>query len=97
MEILGERKNLRVIRIGNIERLQTFVGQRTVDFKSLIDGGIIAQWSFVPDARGRDRLQLAECEFKGKAYRIDREPPTERSMTTWSSAGWLSPESLQIR
>jgi phosphoribosylaminoimidazolecarboxamide formyltransferase/IMP cyclohydrolase len=74
MAILGKRKNLRVIRITNIEQLQTFVGQRTVDFKSLMDGGIIAQWSFVPHARSRESLKLAECEFKGKSYRIDREP-----------------------
>lgn len=74
MAILGKRKNLRVIRINNIAQLQTFVGQRTVDFKSLMDGGIIAQWSFIPHARSRERLQLAECEFKGRSYRIDREP-----------------------
>ena len=43
LEILGRRKNLRVIRIGNIERLQDFVGQRFVEFKSLVDGGQIVQ------------------------------------------------------
>ncbi len=43
MDIFAKKKNLRVIRIGNINRLQEFVGQRCVEFKSLIDGGIIAQ------------------------------------------------------
>jgi phosphoribosylaminoimidazolecarboxamide formyltransferase/IMP cyclohydrolase len=74
MGIFSKKKNLRVIRIGNIERLQAFVGQRCVEFKSLIDGGIIAQWSFVPEARTRAGLKLAECEYKGKHYRIQREP-----------------------
>ena len=74
MGIFSKKKNLRVIRIGNIERLQGFVGQRCVEFKSLIDGGIIAQWSFVPEARTRGDLKLAECEYKGKHYRIQREP-----------------------
>lgn len=74
MGIFSKKKNLRVIRIGNIERLQAFVGQRCVEFKSLIDGGIIAQWSFVPKARTRADLKLAECEYKGKHYRIQREP-----------------------
>jgi len=74
MEILAKRKSLRVIRIGNIERLQTFIGKRCVDFKSLMDGGIIAQWSFVPRARTRENLQTAECEYKGRQYRIAREP-----------------------
>ncbi len=74
MGIFSKKKNLRVIRIGNIERLQAFVGQRCVEFKSLIDGGIIAQWSFVPQARTQADLKLAECEYKGTHYRIQREP-----------------------
>jgi len=74
MDIFAKKKNLRVIRISNIDRLQAFVGQRCVEFKSLIDGGIIAQWSFVPSARGRADLKLAECEYKGKNYRVNREP-----------------------
>ena len=77
MGIFSKKKNLRVIRIGNIERLQAFVGQRCVEFKSLIDGGIVAQWSFVPEARTRADLKLAECEYKGNLYRIQREPTDE--------------------
>ena len=74
MDIFGTKKNLRVVKIGNIERLQSFVGQRTVEFKSLIDGGIITQWSFVPTSRSRQDLKLAECEYKDKVYKINREP-----------------------
>ena len=74
MDIFSKTKNLRVISIGNMSRLQTFVGERVVEFKSLIDGGIIAQWSFVPQARTREDLKLAECDYKGKSYRIQREP-----------------------
>lgn len=74
MEILGRRKNLRVIRINNIEKLQNFVGQRVVEFKNLIDGGLIAQWSFVPASRTKDDLKLAQTEYKGKTYKVNREP-----------------------
>jgi phosphoribosylaminoimidazolecarboxamide formyltransferase/IMP cyclohydrolase len=74
MDIFATTKNLRVIRIANIGRLQTFVGERCVEFKSLIDGGLITQWSFVPQARTKEGLKLAECDYKGKAYRITREP-----------------------
>jgi len=74
LAILGRRKNLRVVRIGNISRLEQFVGQRCVDFKSLIDGGIIVQWSFVPRTRTVTDLQLARCEYQGETYRIQREP-----------------------
>ena len=74
MDVFGAKKNLRVIKIGNIERLQSFVGQRCVEFKSLIDGGIIAQWSFVPTSRSKADLKPAESEYKGKLYKINREP-----------------------
>lgn len=74
MDIFSKKKNLRVIRIGNINRLQNFVGQRCVEFKSLIDGGVIAQWSFVPAARTKADLKLAACEYKGKQYQVNREP-----------------------
>jgi phosphoribosylaminoimidazolecarboxamide formyltransferase/IMP cyclohydrolase len=74
MDIFAAKKNLRIIRIKNIGRLNTFVGQRCVEFKSLIDGGIIAQWSFVPNTRTKEDIKLAECEYKGKTYRIDRQP-----------------------
>jgi len=45
-----------------------------VEFKSLIDGGVITQWSFVPKARSKNDLSLAECEYKGETYKIEREP-----------------------
>jgi phosphoribosylaminoimidazolecarboxamide formyltransferase / IMP cyclohydrolase len=74
LEILGRRKSLRVVQIGNIERLQTFVGQRCVEFKSLIDGGVIAQWSFVSQVRSRADLKPAVCDHQGQTIGIRREP-----------------------
>jgi len=79
MDILSRKKNLRVVKIGNIDRLESFVGQRCVEFKSLIDGGVITQWSFVPEARSKADLKLAECDYKGTTYRIENEP-TEQQM-----------------
>jgi phosphoribosylaminoimidazolecarboxamide formyltransferase/IMP cyclohydrolase len=87
MDVFATKKNLRVVKIGNIERLQSFVGQRCVEFKSLIDGGIITQWSFVPTSRSRDDLKLAETEYKGQLYKIDRAP-TEREYEDMLF-GWL--------
>jgi phosphoribosylaminoimidazolecarboxamide formyltransferase/IMP cyclohydrolase len=74
MGIFARKKNLRVMRIGAMQRLQTYVGRHFVDLKSLIDGGVIAQWSFVPVTRGPADLTLAECDHKGKTYRINRLP-----------------------
>ena len=39
-----------------------------------MDGGIIAQWSFVPVTRGAADLALAECDYKGKANGSTGEP-----------------------
>jgi len=87
LAILGQRKNLRVIRIQAIERLQQFVGERVVDFKSLIDGGVIAQWSFAPVTLQTSDLKLATSEYQGKTYTIAREPtPAEREDLLF---GWL--------
>jgi phosphoribosylaminoimidazolecarboxamide formyltransferase/IMP cyclohydrolase len=87
LDILAKRKNLRVIRIANISRLQEFVGKQVVDFKSLIDGGMIVQWSFVPQSRSKADLTLASCEYKGQTYKINREPtPQEYADMLF---GWL--------
>lgn len=87
MDIFAMKKNLRVVKIGNIERLQKFVGERCVEFKSLIDGGVIAQWSFVPQARSKTDLKPAETEYKGKLYKIERNP-TEKEYADLIF-GWL--------
>jgi len=74
IDILGARKNLRVIRINNIDTLQTFIGERVIDFKTLMDGGMVAQWSFVPQTLSEKDLVVAVTEYKGKSYKINREP-----------------------
>jgi phosphoribosylaminoimidazolecarboxamide formyltransferase/IMP cyclohydrolase len=74
MDVFTRKKSLRVMRIANMARLQGYVGQRFVEFKSLIDGGQILQWSFVPVTRSPADLKLAECEHKGRVYRAKRTP-----------------------
>jgi len=74
MAIFAQKKNLRVMRIANMARLEQFVGQRFVEFKSLVDGGQVVQWSFVPEARAREQFLPAACTYKGKEYKVNREP-----------------------
>ncbi|MCK5695995.1 MAG: IMP cyclohydrolase [Desulfobacula sp.] len=87
IDILGARKNLRVIRINNIDKLQNFIGERVIDFKSLMDGGMVAQWSFVPQALSEKDLNLASTEYKGTAYKVNREPTKEQLQDMLF--GWL--------
>lgn len=77
LEILSHRKNLRILRIRRIDRLTEWRDQRFVDFKSLIDGGIIVQQSPLNPIRTKEDFKPAVQEYQGVVYRTKREP-TER-------------------
>ncbi len=87
LDILAGRKNLRVMRIGNMARLQDYVGRRVVELKSLIDGGIIAQWSFESEVKAKEDFIPARAAHGGKQYKINRSP-TEREYQDLLF-GWL--------
>jgi phosphoribosylaminoimidazolecarboxamide formyltransferase/IMP cyclohydrolase len=74
LEILAKAKNLRVIRMDGIAQLADFEKYRFVDFKSLIDGGIIVQQSAVNAIRSAADLKPAVAMWKGKEYRCERQP-----------------------
>ena len=79
LEIISRRANLRVIKIDRIDRLADFEQHRFIDFKSLIDGGIIAQQSAVNSIRTAADLKPATATWKDREYRCDREP-TQREL-----------------
>lgn len=74
LDILKKSKNLRIIRISGIDRLNDFEKFRFVDFKSLIDGGIIVQQSAVNSIRSIADLKPAIATWQGKEYRCERQP-----------------------
>ena len=74
LDILKKSKNLRIIRINGIDRLSDFEKFRFVDFKSLIDGGIIVQQSAVNSIRSIADLKPAVATWQGKEYKCDRQP-----------------------
>ena len=79
LEIIQQRKNLRVVKIARIDRLAEFERHRFVDFKSLIDGGIIVQQSAVNSIRSINDLQPAVSTWQNKEYRCQRSP-TDREI-----------------
>ena len=87
-DVFAKKPNLRVLRIRNMARLADFVAKRVVDFKSLIDGGIVAQWSFVPEARDIGKFTVPEVTTKdGVVHRVKRLPtPAEYEDLLF---GWL--------
>lgn len=74
MDILSKKKNLRIIRISAMDNLSKYKSMRFVDFKSLIDGGIIVQQSPVNIINSKNDLKIAETEYKGTKYSIERKP-----------------------
>ncbi len=79
LDILKKSKNLRIVRIAGIDRLSAFEKFRFVDFKSLIDGGIIVQQSAVNSIRAITDLLPATATWQGREYRCDR-PATAREL-----------------
>ncbi|MCP4339748.1 MAG: IMP cyclohydrolase [Desulfobulbaceae bacterium] len=74
LDILKKLKNLRIIKIADIVRLADFEKFRFVDFKSLIDGGIIVQQSAVNSIRSIDNLTAATASWKGQDFKCERQP-----------------------
>ncbi len=87
-EIFAKKKNLRVLRVPNMEKLESFVGFSFLDFKSLIDGGLIVQGAYVPRVRSREDLVLASCSYKGKETQIQR-PPTDEEVRDMLFGWWV--------
>ena len=74
MDILSKRANLRIIRIGRMDKLSEYADTRFVDFKSLIDGGIIVQQSPLNRIKSYKDSTLAGTVYQGNTYTIEREP-----------------------
>ncbi|MGB9715133.1 MAG: IMP cyclohydrolase [Thermodesulfovibrionales bacterium] len=74
IEILSRRKNLRIIRISKIYELEKYRTIRFIDFKSLIDGGIIVQQSPINKIRTKEDFLPARSTYQGKEYVIERMP-----------------------
>ncbi len=74
VSILSKRKNLRIIRVSKITGLERYRNFRFVEFKSLIDGGIIVQQSPMNRIKTKDDFLSAKTTYKGKEYSVKRKP-----------------------
>ena len=77
LEILSKRSNLRILRINDMDRLSEYAHMRFVDFKSLIDGGLIVQQSPLNRIHSFEDFTPASTKYQGKAYAIERKPTDE--------------------
>ena len=74
LDILKKWKNLRILQIKEIERLQAYKTKRIIDFKSLMDGGLIIQESQPSKIKDGEDLKPAQTTYKGQEYKIKRAP-----------------------
>lgn len=77
LEMLLKKKNMRLIRIRNMSKLRDYRDSCFLEFKSLMDGGMIVQQSQVAKVRSRDDLENASAEKEGKET-ATRRKPTEK-------------------
>ncbi|GAB7023289.1 IMP cyclohydrolase [Salidesulfovibrio brasiliensis] len=68
LEILKTKKNLRILQIPGIKELETMVAQPFLDIKSLMDGGMVLQFSFRNRILSKDDFIPASAEKDGNAY-----------------------------
>ena len=87
VETLATRKNLRIIRVPRMDQLADYRPLRFVDFKSLMDGGIVVQQSPLNRINATSDFLPAAAQWKGKEYRCEREP-TEGELADLLF-GWL--------
>ena len=72
--ILSKRKSLRIIRVSKINDLERHKPFRFVDFKALIDGGIVVQQSPINRIKSKEDFLPAKTIYQGKEYVIERMP-----------------------
>ncbi len=75
LDVFRKKKNLRVIRIDRLDKIRDYAPLRFVDFKSLIDGGLIVQQSQLNKIRTIADFLPAETTTKdGVVHRVTRQP-----------------------
>lgn len=74
VDLLARRKNLRILAVPRMDRLAEYAEKRFVDFKSLIDGGLIVQQSPLNAIRRVEDFKPAEAVHEGRRYTMKRAP-----------------------
>ncbi len=74
LEILTKKKDLRILQIPGIENLASYRSERFVEFKSLVDGGIIVQQSPLNAVTRVEDFKPAVANYKGEEYKVEKAP-----------------------
>jgi len=74
LDILKKAKDLRIIKVPRFDRLKSLLRSRYMDFKCLIDGGIIVQQSPLNAILAKEDFKHAAATHQGREYRCLRQP-----------------------
>ena len=74
VEILAKRPDLRIFKLPGVGRLERWGALHFLDFKSLIDGGLIIQRSSANRVLGPEDLKPASAEREGRSIVSARAP-----------------------
>lgn len=78
MEMLSQKKNMRLVTMPKLASLKDYRNKRYVEFKALLDGGIILQQS-ADNELAKESVMPAEAEYNSSQYSVKRKP-SEREM-----------------
>ncbi len=73
----AKSKNLRILRIPGLAELDSLAGEPFLELKSLLDGGLVAQFSFCNRIRGVEDFLPATAEKDGLVVAARKPTPAE--------------------
>ncbi len=96
VEILKARKNLRILKIPGIARLDELARAPFLDIKALFDGGLVLQTSFQSRIRNEADFLPATAEKDGVTYAARKPTPAEMQdlIFAWSIEAGVSSNSV---
>ncbi|MDY7001912.1 MAG: IMP cyclohydrolase [Thermodesulfobacteriota bacterium] len=96
LEELKKRKSLRILRIPGIARLSELAGTPFLDIKSLMDGGMILQFSFRNRILGPEDFIPASAEKDGQTIIARKPTPKEADdlLFAWAVEAGVSSNSI---
>ncbi len=97
IEILKKRKNLRILRLPGLAKLESLTASPFLDIKSLADGGLVLQHSFRNRIRKAEEFLPAEAKLKGGGSVIARKPNAKEAddlLFAWAVESGVSSNSV---
>ncbi|MFO7876765.1 MAG: IMP cyclohydrolase [Desulfovermiculus sp.] len=97
VDILTQRKNLRILKIPGLAQLKTLLNIPYLDLKSLVDGGLIAQFSFRNRILSADDWLPAQTNTQDGTVFMARQPTERESedlLFAWAVEAGVSSNSV---